>query len=821
MQVADGIKIWLVLFCWAMACHRSTIHGQDLATGESSKLDAMVQVVLSEDTPMDIRKANASSLLQDPQAHPALVKILQNEAGITAKIVICQAIAASNGEPFGLNSLDHVPSVFNESLFQTLLADNAELASWAAQALVNCHDGVADKLAQMVLDTSRSPKHRLACINALRLIPGKQSVLAMADILDDQIPQINQHAAEALAEMLYLPKPLDIDQFHQYLPQLRTMDQETFLRWQFDQQEKQLRRNRLDMLQWQKWYINAQTEKFQSLSKPEEKLQFLKEFLDASQNQVLRIWAIEQMSLWSNAASVRSGEIAGNLIDLIANLISDDNSDVRTITAEILAKLNFEKARSTAPALLEQLKKENNPKTQAAILAALGIFESAESLERAIYLLDKSTQPEVVAQAARAVGQICAARYENITATQIEQITSYLALSYPKWSESVKIRSYLIQAMKKIDEQGKYHPKAIEHFKDILENALNDPEPVIRSGATYALTQLLGSQVLPLLLTEHENLINDKDNSVRSAVIAAIEKFGGKNQLDLLRQRLLDQETDPDEILLIHAAFTKILKSLPIDEIYYRTAQFQVISDKDQLLRQEMVQLLTDRITRDKADGADVKSEYEVFAFAMQAEIAQQKKQPDRALECYKNILNLKLPEEHKDQYRQKILALVLEPSQDASLLAAAKPLLLNLPARSAGALDLIAQACDQLDLENDQQLLRCADIVATLVVPIAQYPSEQPQTIRQHWKQRIVKIALTLIERHEKLLPNETGKTNAWTIDLLQRLNPKLTNYPFDGSLEQRRDKLQEFRRILQPPETETVSQPATEPAEQPKTTD
>jgi len=429
---------------------------QNAAPEKPSKIDAMIQVVKNPDTPAQLRLANAQALLQDPQAHPTLIAVLQapsDNGQAHAQIIICRAIAGLNVDPLSVNRpVPVVPTTFIEPLFKILLADNPPLSMAAAHALVKCHDGVAKRLAQLVSDRARTAAQRLAGISALELIPGRQSVLTLADLLNDQDRLVRERAAAALAEMLYLVQPLDIQRFLEtILPQLRRMDEPAFLHWLLERYKNRLRdvdrqfqENRQKKELWRERYLKAQTEKFNLIAGPDEKIKFLKDFLVNNQEELLRNWALERIMDWSKTTSVSTGPLAKQLVELLGPLIADPQPKIRQLTALALARLEFKVAQTTAPALLEQLKKETDPEARAALLSALGTFEATEALTPALAFLnqDPNSQPvQVFQEAVRAIGKICSAKAKTLAPEQIEQITMQLAQTFPPHQDNLELRS--------------------------------------------------------------------------------------------------------------------------------------------------------------------------------------------------------------------------------------------------------------------------------------------------------------------------------------------------------------------------------------------
>jgi len=209
-----------------------------------------------------------------------------------------------------------------------------------------------------------------------------------------------------------------------------------------------------------------------------------------------------------------------------------------------------------------------------------------------------------------------------------------------------------------------------------------------------------------------------------------------------------------------------------------------------------VVRILWDKITKAKAAGTVVELKYEKFTLSRQAEIAEQKNLPLQTVKWYQKLLALKVPEEYKDNYREKIIDLAVA-NDSKEILQAAQATMVEVIKRRPTVLIRIARACDALNLSDDKQLLRRAEIIAALIIPL---PSQTlpSSDIARGWQKRATETALALIEQQKKLLI-ETGKENTEAIKILARLDVRLTGYPsFDAPVEKRREALEKLRSII-----------------------
>ena len=798
-------------------------------------IQAMVKTLLTENADPSLRQVQAQALLQYPnaeQAQRALINILKSDNNTSAKIIICQAVAAQPNPLLTASKQPELSPDFINPLFKALLSDNAELSAVAAQALSKCRDGVPGKLSRMALDDKKAPAHRLAAISALALLPGKEPILALAELLNDQQPeQIRQRAAQNLAHMLlpYPPKNLDdfIRQFNQqYLPQIKNTDAESFSLWQWERIKQELDQARIakniqqqQSLKWFNKYIGQLTLEFNAKAQPAERLEFLKKILLNQPESLLRVWALERIRQWSSSEAVQTGPMAKQLVDLAKTFITDPNPQVRRLTAQTLALL-VEQAKTTAPTLMEQLAKENDPLTQAALLQALGSFEHTPAAEPALQLLD-ADNPTVVSRAARALGKIAASQADPPARELVENIAQALTRNYTRFANTAEVRLDFIQAMRKIASMEQYIALASDTFNTILTEALNDSSERIRSETVYALAEIHREKVLSLLL-QPKNLLDDPDTAVRLAVIGVIQSYPDKKLLTPLRQRLL-LEKNTEVANHICAAFGKILTTQSMESIHTWTVNLKNATNngapnkQELILCDQVVGILAEKINQAKAAGRKFPPEYEILILNHQAELALRKNQPEYAVNRLLALIKLNQADQKQTNlWRQQILRIALQYPQDQTLLPSAQEhlkVLLTTPA-AAPLLTEIDQIC-QNSLQKDDDTLHAARIIVHLILPLQNL---LPDDAKSAWEKHRMQAALLLIDSQETLLAaGENAKENPKTIDLLVQLYPKLNNYPFTESLENRRAALAKFRTMIQPPPEETTDALETYPPNDP----
>jgi len=818
--------ILVLPIAYQLLAQNTTESDADLAPA----IQAMVKTLLTENADPSLRQVQAQALLQSEQAQRALINILKSDNNNSAKIIICRAVAAQPNPLLTTNKQPDLSPDFIDPLFDALISDNAELSAAAAQALAKCRDGIPGKLSQMTLDDSQTPAHRQAAISALALLPGKEPIIALAELLNEQQPeQIRQRAAQILADMLlpFPPKNLDdfIQQFNQqYLPQIKNTDEKSFFLWRLDRLKRELdqARNAKNIQQqksllWFNKYVEQLTLEFNAKTQPAERLEFLKKFLVNQPEPLLRVWALERIRQWSSSEAVQTGPMSQQLVDLVKTFITDPNAQVRRLTAQTLALL-VEQAKPTAPALMEQLAKENDPFTQAALLQALGSFEHTPAAETALSLLN-ADNPIVVSQAAGALGKISATQSEPPKKELVEKIARALAQSYKRFANAAEVRLDFIMAMRKIAAQEKYLDLANNTFNAILTEALNDSSERIRSEAVYALDQIHSEKVLSLLL-QPKNLLDDPDTAVRLAVIDVINSYPDKKLLSHLHQRLL-LEKNAEVANRICSTFDKILTTQQMKFIHswavnlIKTTKNGSPNKQELILCDQVVGILAEKINQAKADNRKFPPEYEMLILNHQAEAALRKKQPVQAVNRLLALIKLKQTDQQQTNlWRLQIVRIALQFPQDETLLSSAQqPLKVLLTSPEAATfLTEIEQTC-QNSLKNADSAPHAARIIVHLILPLQ---DQLPDGAKSAWEKLRIQVALVLIGSQQKLLAGaENAKENPKIISLLGQLDPKLKDYPLSESRENRQAALAKFRSIMQPLANETTDAPDTTPNE------
>ena len=803
----------LILCLWAM------FGGMLLAQeepAEPSAADVMLQTILSDSTPEDIRQANAESLYRDPTAHDALAAVLGGDGNHQARVIICRLLAA-RGEAFPATNGDaSIPAVFFDPLFAALRSEDAELSLVAARGLAQCHDGVVARLASIAAGQGEPPAHRLAALRALELTPGRQAVLALGGLISDGDEQIVAKASQAVAMRLGLSAAADPSIFREQLQaQLEKMSDDDFLRWELilerrssRQVGEQLAGTRRQVDQWQQWCLIGWSWEFER-REPAAKLAFLSERLSTAGDALVRTWSLEQVNSWCDGGTAEQDGVAPEVASFLSGFVADDDAGVRRLAARSAWQLG-ESGRVLAQAIAEQLGAEQDRQAQAEQLRAVGAFAYVPAADTAMNLLGCGDLA-VAIEAARALSKVIVGGSDAVSSELTERIAKRVVTVYPQQPSSAALRSELIGVMNKIAGLSGNRDLAVGQFGSVLQDALGDEAGVVRLNAVRVLDDLYGADTLAMLVEGDRDMLSDGDTRVRAAAIDVVRQYGGADELQKLRDRL-SRETEQEVInTAILPACKAILERLDAAESHRLVVDLRSLQGNEEGLHRVSLACLLAKIAEDRSADRPVPSEFEQEAYVQKAELELRANQPEQAANWYAKLLNLDLTAELRSDYAKKLLALLLDHSDNQTILAEATSGVSQWLA-GAGSEDgwaMIGQACDSVDPAKADQAVDVARIVVALVVPIKEHSSPETQA---RWVTRREALALRLVDQQYSIVKDTKGKANAEVISLIKGLDGRLNNYPVNGSLEQQLVALDSFRAILQPPPPQPEEAPASD---------
>ncbi|MBN1435446.1 MAG: hypothetical protein JW936_00070 [Sedimentisphaerales bacterium] len=795
------------LVCWPavllLAAGLLSYARADEGDGELSPVQVMLQVVLSDSTDMPLRLNNARILFKDPSAHQVLADMLNSPGSIQAKKILCRVIATSGADFPTAASQTATPEIFIDPLFNLLGSTDPELSYWAGQALTRFRDGVVARLGEIAASPEAMENQRSASISALEIMPGKEAVLAIGEVLDTENTAIAELASQVLAGRLGLAQPITAEQYRSdYFPVLRVMSAEAFLRWQvgierrmLQQLERDSDRNAEQIDYWRRRALESLGQRFDQLQ-GQARVSFLAEQLAREQSdEVVRLWALEKVRVWCESGSVGNNGTATALLDFLRPLIADPSDAARQMTARIIARLG-EQGRVLAEPLAAQLRVEAVPDVLAAQLETLGNLQYAPAASDFLHCL-ASNESEVVIQAARALGRVIESSSAPLSAEVMQNAITTLRDVYRNGPSDALVRGELIRVMQKISGQEAYRDTALREFDPILIEALSNTDGGVRRSAVSALTTLHNADVLAIL-EQQRNPLDDMDTRVRFVVIDAFSRYGHMNELGLLRSSLV-RETDnvlTDDIV---GACRAILQRNPMGESYSLVVDLANAEGNLALLYREALLILTDKITEQRNSGGVVSADIEEEAYRQMAALSEADGEVGQAVTWYVRLLSLDISPEQRAVYQLKVVDFALSNVDSDAILSSVGQVVPAWIAQPDGAdvLDRLEQYYQALSLDEAVQTRQAARIVTSLISPSQVFPTEQ---LAAEWRQRRLNIAVALIEQQQSSLAQENGVLDPQAVRLAMQLDGRLTGFPFEGTLAEKQGSLAQFHEILVP---------------------
>jgi hypothetical protein len=383
---------------------------------------------------------------------------------------------------------------------------------------------------------------RLHGIYALQLRTEPQALRILIQLLDDPSPEIQQGAERALQEAFGIPVGTGRAVWSAILEQLRQKSPEDIRRERLLRQEMRLRELQEERDRWQRLYLAALDNEYE-LQDSAVRGKYLLERLN-SDLQPIRLWALQKV--------VRlTGETDPALRERLLLLLSDTDRDVRLQTARVLTTMS---ALNPAEKLLEQYKKETDPKVSLALLEALGeacyfAFSPGsnitlpeqipgEVLEIAVVYL-RNEQPATAKIGAEVIRKLL-----ELKEIDSYQATVYLTALLERYQQAgagttppASFRGDLLMIMARLASQGNHKTSASHLYKQAFAGAIADKDrPEIRLAG---ITGLIGiDKTEALKICKEQNLIQDSSAAIREMLLDLAGQIGGREDLDWIAGQL-------------------------------------------------------------------------------------------------------------------------------------------------------------------------------------------------------------------------------------------------------------------------------------------
>jgi HEAT repeat protein len=487
----------------------------------------------------------------DPNARVVLLDALKQSENSPARMAVCNAlIQARVSKKTVKNDQD-----FIEPLLGVFNTENNTEAQLAAQAtLIFEYDKIKDPLDKIFADPNKPARTKINAINALKLRLDMMATMRLIELVDHPENQVSVEAENAL-HSLGIPVGENPETRRQNIEEIKREGQVAFLRSQLIRQDAQIRGMKTELDLWQKRYKSELDKRYESVSDDAARGEFLATYLVDTET-VVRLWALDKAYKWRVAPGSRLPEKLG---PILIKLISDNDRDVRLITAELLALM--QKLNAASP-LLAQLEVEQDDQVKTELFVALGvacynailsnpttpISPEMKEIRRqtlewaAKFLLEENA--EKAKNGAEVIKKLLSR--DGLESKDVDRYLSLLSERYNKQKNNPEgiLRGELLNDMAALCAQDSaYRERAAQLFEKLFVEALRDEANFVREAAVDGLGYINKTSALKRLRSD---FVNDPSITLRKKIIAFADAVGSKEDLNWLAEKIgSNSESEP------------------------------------------------------------------------------------------------------------------------------------------------------------------------------------------------------------------------------------------------------------------------------------
>jgi len=594
-------RLFMVLLVLAIGCQQGSIGEQQSEISSppaaEAKLSTQLQVnkdaLLNKGSSEQMRVNAASVILvsEEPSARAILIDTLRQSENKAAQAAVCKALSLAVGKKERIKDKQD----FLEPLIEILRTEADDVARPAAEALLIFeYSRISPELERMASDLAAPASARLNAIYALKLQPNVQATIKLLKLLDDADRQVAEEAAAAL-QSLGIPAGTDAQTRRQIIDELERKGRDEFLRDWVIHREVQMRKLEAEVSLWQKLYLGALNEIYDSKSDDEAKGKFLIEQLGSTQR-LAKLWALEKASQWRKGTGTKP-KFPAELEPILVNLISDADRNVRLRTAKLLSLMV---EVDSSQRLANQLKVEKDDEVKMELFVALGgachyaylpdsgIKISGEIRKQTLKLAGEYLthgQAQKAHKGAEVIRKLL--EQDQLESAEAEEYLGLLAQTYERQKAKANglLRGELLGAMAGLcGPRSAHKTEAAKTFERLFEGALNDEVDLAREAAVEGLINIDKTKALGKL---RGNFANDDSAKVRQRVIELAGEVGGRDDLAWLAERLGSAESE-----LAWQTMLRIFKAVEADVLDEWIGRFSSQDMKAKLSDEQMVSLL-------------------------------------------------------------------------------------------------------------------------------------------------------------------------------------------------------------------------------------
>jgi len=614
--------VFLLVLAMSAGCQQGNVSKQRPNIASSTiatetRLSTQLQVnrdALLDKGSNEQMRVNAASVIlvsEEPAARAILLDTLRQSENKAARAAVCKALSLAVGKKERIKDRRDFLELLMEILRTETngpptgeVSPKADVAKPAAEALLFFeYNQISPELEGMASDTAAPVGARLNAIYALKLQPDVRATIRLLKLLDDSDQQVVEEAAVAL-QSLGIPAGGDIQTRLQIIDELERKGRDEFLREWVVQREVQMHRLEAEVALWQKLYLGALEEIYNSYSNDEAKGKFLTGQLGSAQRRS-KLWALEKASQWRKETGAKP-KLPAELEPILLNLISDPDRDVRLGTAKLLSLMV---EVNSSQRLADQLKVEKDDEVKMELFVALGgacyyaylpdsgIKISSEIGKQTLELAGEYLT-QGPAQKARKGAEVIRKLLEQdqLGSVEAEKYLGLLAQTYErqKTETDTLLRGELLGAMASLCSPRSAHKtEAAKTFEPLFEGALTDELDLAREAAVEGLINIDKTKALAKL---REGFASDSSAKIRQRVIELAGEVGSKDDLGWLAERLGSAESE-----LAWQTMLKMFKAVDADVLDKWIGRFSTQDMKGRLSDEQMVSLL--ETAEQKASG--------------------------------------------------------------------------------------------------------------------------------------------------------------------------------------------------------------------------
>jgi len=480
-------------------------------------------------------------LLSDQQAaRNILLDTLKQTENGAARIAVCKALIGAKAT--------HKPVADKEDFIQPILdifvsGGAAEVKAAGEATLIFKYEQISKPLEKMAIDSSLSNKIRLNAIETLKIQPDVRAMLKLIDLLNDPDKEIASESEEALKSIgITLSK--DTAGRRKNIERLKHKNRNEFLTDRLVYQETRLREFEAELNVWQELYLSALNNIYDNIKSDEEKGKFLDVYLGSSKPAV-KTWALDKD--YQDRIGTAS-KLPAEFGDILINLISDPDKNVRLKTAKMLSLMS---QLNSAQKLLEQIEVEQDEQVRTELLVALGGVCHYAASPNAEFKIQPEIKNKTLKWAAKYLAEEDpqkAQKGAEVIMKLLEQNSlptaeadKYLDLLVERYNrqknaaETNTLGGELLSIMAGLCAQSVYKTDAGKVFKPLFEEALLSETDLVREAAADGLIYIDKAAALKQL---RKTMVNDNSAIIRKKLTELAGEVGGQEDLTWLGEKM-------------------------------------------------------------------------------------------------------------------------------------------------------------------------------------------------------------------------------------------------------------------------------------------